>query len=148
MLTFNISTLVYKNCPLNQDSSTVFQNVFGSISVSRNNGVPPAPPGDLAVTSVTKSSVTLSWLPSKIDGGSPVTAYRLNYHRQFGDWDRVDVPANLSIYILQNMRCGTVYQFFMEAINDFGIGERTETVVLNTQVQTIIFDRARSTSYG
>lgn len=102
-------------------------------AVSRNNGVPPSPPSELRVTSVTRSSVTLAWPPSRVDGGSPVTVYRLHYHRQFGDWDRVDILANLTSYALLNLRCGTIYQFYMEAINDFGVGERTDTVTVPTQ---------------
>ena len=63
----------------------------------------------------------------------PGTSFRLHYHRQFGDWDRVDVAANLSSHSLRNLRCGTIYQFFMEAINEFGVGERTDTLTLSTQ---------------
>ena len=101
--------------------------------MSRNNGVPPAPPSELLVTSVTRSSVTLAWTESQVDGGSPITSFRLHYHRQFGDWDRVDVGANISSHSLRNLRCGTIYQFFMEAINEFGVGERTDTLTLSTQ---------------
>ena len=109
-----------------------FKHVI-SVSVSRNNGQVPPPPSELSVTSATKSSVTLSWSPSHVDGGSPVTSFRLHYHRQFGDWDRVDVAANISSHSLRNLRCGTIYQFFMEAINEFGVGERTDTLTMSTQ---------------
>ena len=102
-------------------------------AVSRNNGVPPPPPTDLRVIATSRSSVSLTWPPSRVDGGSPVTFYRLHYHRQFGDWDRLDVASNMSSYSLLGLRCGTIYQFFMEAINEFGVGERTETVTSATQ---------------
>lgn len=59
--------------------------------------------------------------------------YRLHYHRQFGDWNRVDVAASIFSHTLHNLRCGTIYQYFMEAINEFGVGERTDTITLPTQ---------------
>ena len=104
-----------------------------SFTVSRNNGVPPAPPSSLTLTSASKAIVTLHWPPSRVDGGSPVTTYRLHYHRQFGDWDRVDLSSNVSSYSLHGLKCGTVYQFFMEAINEFGVGDRTDTLTASTQ---------------
>ena len=112
---------------------TIYARVTFSIIVSRNNGVPPPPPTDLRVTATSRSSVSLTWPASKVDGGSPVTFYRLHYHRQFGDWDRLDVASNMTSYSLRGLRCGTIYQFFMEAINEFGVGERTETVTSATQ---------------
>lgn len=105
---------------------------FCYFSVSRNNGVPPSPPAMLEVASKSRSSVTLVWPPSQVDGGSPVTSYRLQYHRQFGDWDRIDLKGNDSSHTLVGLRCGTTYQFFMEAINEFGVGERTDTVTAST----------------
>ncbi len=94
------------------------------VSVSRNNGVPPAPPASLVATLRSHSAIALAWAPSRVDGGSPITGYRLHFHKQFGDWDRVELRVNASSYILRNLRCGTVYQFFMEAINDFGVGRQ------------------------
>ena len=35
----------------------------------------------------TFSSISLGWTPS-VDGGAPLVAYRVHYHREFGDWDR------------------------------------------------------------
>ena len=43
------------------------------------------------------------------------------------------MASNMSSYSLLGLRCGTIYQFFMEAINEFGVGERTETVTSATQ---------------
>lgn len=85
------------------------------------------------MTSAARSAINLAWPPSRVDGGSPVTAYRLHYHRQFGDWDRVDLLPNATTHTLTGLRCGTIYQFFMEAINEFGIGERTDTVTSSTE---------------
>ena len=48
--------------------------------MSRNNGVPPAPP-TLIVAKATHSIISLSWTPPPVDGGAPITAYRLHHHR-------------------------------------------------------------------
>ena len=117
----------------NPHTHTTIKSLFFSFTVSRNNGVPPAPPSSLTLTSASKAIVTLHWPPSRVDGGSPVTTYRLHYHRQFGDWDRVDLSSNVSSYSLHGLKCGTVYQFFMEAINEFGVGDRTDTLTASTQ---------------
>ena len=120
-------------CIMQQPTHTTIKSLFLSFTVSRNNGVPPAPPSSLTLTSASKAIVTLHWPPSRVDGGSPVTTYRLHYHRQFGDWDRVDLSSNVSSYSLHGLKCGTVYQFFMEAINEFGVGDRTDTLTASTQ---------------
>lgn len=47
--------------------------------VSRNNGVPPAPP-TFAVTGSTPSSISLTWAAATAaDGGSPILAYNLYF---------------------------------------------------------------------
>ena len=82
-----------------------FFNPSSSTPVSRNNGVPPAPP-QLSVLGTTSSSITLSWNASSsgpaagtsYDGGSPLLAYHLHYHREFGDWERVEVSAPLYFF--------------------------------------------------
>ena len=83
-----------------------FINPSSSTPVSRNNGVPPAPP-QLSVLGTTSSSITLSWNASSssssgpagnYDGGSPLLAYHLHYHREFGDWERVEVSVVVQRY--------------------------------------------------
>nr|XP_040566824.1 Down syndrome cell adhesion molecule-like protein Dscam2 [Lepeophtheirus salmonis] len=119
--------------------SCMVKNHFGSDSIliyltvkkSRNNGVPPAPP-TLSVVQTTPSSITLGWTPSA-DGGSPLLGYRIHHHREFGDWDRTDINPLNNSFTLKNLRCGTHYQFYIQGVNDFGVGERTETVSARTR---------------
>ena len=99
--------------------------------MSRNNGVPPAPP-TLGILESAPSSITLSWTPPALDGGSPLIAYRLHYHREFGDWERVEISPEQNSYSLHQLKCGTKYQFYIHAVNDFGAGERTETIPAST----------------
>lgn len=75
-----------------------FQIVDVVVAVSRNNGVPPAPP-TLAITSTTGSTISLGWTPAP-DGGAPLIAYHIHYHREFGDWDRVTI---LTIIFMANL---------------------------------------------
>ncbi len=82
-------------------------------AVSRNNGVPPAPPS-LSVVSSSPSSITLGWTKSSVDGGAPLVAYRIHYHREFGDWERLEVPPERLNHTLQGLKCGTKYQFYIQ----------------------------------
>jgi len=81
-------------------------------AVSRNNGVPPAPP-TFRVTATTASSITLAWEAS-MDGGSPLIGYRIHYHREFGDWELVEVGPEEQNFTLDNLKCGTNYQFYIQ----------------------------------
>ncbi len=120
------------------------------VRLSRNNGVPPAPP-TFSVSAATPSSITLSWSPASADGGSPLLAYRLHYHREYGSWDRVEVAPERVQYTLDGLKCGTNYLFYIQvqkgggniekkllyaiqfqAVNDFGVGERTDTAAART----------------
>ena len=85
---------------------------MNSFIVSRNNGVPPAPP-TLGITSTTGSAISLGWTPAP-DGGAPLIAYHVHYHREFGDWDRVDVSPRNTSFTLTGLRCGTNYQFYLQ----------------------------------
>ena len=109
-----------------------FTLVLFSFLVSRNNGVPPAPP-TLKIIDSSHSTISLGWMPPPVDGGAPITAYRLHHHREFGDWDRLDISPNNTSYSFDGLRCGTNYQFYIQALNDFGVGERTETVSAQTK---------------
>ena len=80
--------------------------------MSRNNGVPPAPP-TLGITSTTGSTISLGWTPAP-DGGAPLIAYHVHYHREFGDWDRMDVSPRNTSFTLTGLRCGTNYQFYLQ----------------------------------
>lgn len=86
------------------------------IAVSRNNGVPPAPP-KLNVLDTSSNSIILGWMPSA-DGGSPLLAYNLHYHCEFGDWDRVEVHPDTLNYTFQGLKCGANYQFYIQVLTD------------------------------
>ena len=74
----------------------------------------------------------------------------LFFSREFGDWERMDIGPERSNVTLKGLKCGTKYQFYIQvrnifpstrtlsttllfkAVNDFGVGERTETVSTST----------------
>ncbi|TRY70745.1 hypothetical protein TCAL_04830 [Tigriopus californicus] len=126
------------------------QNHFGQdqityqlvVKLSRNNGVPPAPP-KLNVLDTSSNSIILGWMPSA-DGGSPLLAYNLHYHCEFGDWDRVEVHPDTLNYTFRSLKCGANYQFYIQAVNDFGVGERTETISAYTLGEAPIPPRTKS----
>ena len=84
---------------------------FLRILVSRNNGVPPAPPA-LSILYTSYDSVSLGWTPT-LDGGSPLISYQIHYHKEFGDWDKIEVQPDVNEHVLNNLKCGTNYQFYI-----------------------------------
>nr|5J7K_A Chain A, FN3con-a-lys [synthetic construct]5J7K_B Chain B, FN3con-a-lys [synthetic construct]5J7K_C Chain C, FN3con-a-lys [synthetic construct]5J7K_D Chain D, FN3con-a-lys [synthetic construct]5J7K_E Chain E, FN3con-a-lys [synthetic construct]5J7K_F Chain F, FN3con-a-lys [synthetic construct]5J7K_G Chain G, FN3con-a-lys [synthetic construct]5J7K_H Chain H, FN3con-a-lys [synthetic construct] len=76
----------------------------------------PSPPGNLRVTDVTSTSVTLSWR------GYPwATGYRVEYREAGGEWKEVTVPGDLSHrYTVTGLKPGTEYEFRVRAVNRVG----------------------------
>ena len=68
-------------------------------------------------------SVSLSWSPPSVDGGTPITDYRIQYSIDGIDWmtfsDGVSATTSSVVTGLIN---GTAYRFRVAAINDSGVG--------------------------
>ncbi|KAK8776005.1 hypothetical protein V5799_030650, partial [Amblyomma americanum] len=89
---------------------------------------PPSPPL-IRVQSTTATSVHLLWEPPDI----PVTGYILHYKEEQNDWVKQHVPGNQQSIVLENLRCGTRYQLYMEAFNDAGKGDPTQVLSVKTE---------------
>ncbi|XP_037873453.1 cell adhesion molecule Dscam2 isoform X2 [Bombyx mori] len=82
--------------------------------------VPPQPP-ILAVVDSYADSLHLQW-SDQGDGGSPILGYVINYKREHGDWEELQVEAGTSEHVLPNLWCGTRYQLYITAFNRIGTG--------------------------
>ncbi|CAH4030501.1 unnamed protein product [Pieris brassicae] len=82
--------------------------------------VPPQPPV-LAVVDSYADSLHLQW-SDQGDGGSTILGYVINYKREHGDWEELQVEAGTSEHVLPNLWCGTRYQLYITAFNRIGTG--------------------------
>ncbi|XP_022095861.1 roundabout homolog 1-like isoform X2 [Acanthaster planci] len=86
----------------------------------------PASPGQPTASNITRTSLTLSWLPPSRTSPplSPITHYRLEYfsHEVASEWQIVPAPCMGQTCLVQQLRPGTTYLFLVRAVNDRGIG--------------------------
>lgn len=82
--------------------------------------VPPEAP-NLTVVNTYTDSLHLEWLDNS-HGGSPILGYVINYKRDNGDWEELQVDAKTNSHLLSNLWCGTRYQLYITAYNKIGTG--------------------------
>ncbi|XP_055486591.1 roundabout homolog 2-like, partial [Leucoraja erinacea] len=83
----------------------------------------PGSPSKPQVADVTKSSVTLSWLPGKHTGPSPVTSYIIEAFSQSvsNNWQTVAERVKNSLFTVRSLRPNTIYLFLVRAVNAQGV---------------------------
>ncbi|XP_078786123.1 cell adhesion molecule-related/down-regulated by oncogenes isoform X5 [Oryzias latipes] len=94
---------------------------FGVVLVHPHNRVPEAPDRP-TISMATESSAYVTWIP-RANGGSPITAFRVEYRRgRSAEWlvaaDNIS-PLKLSVEI-RNLEPGSIYKFRVVAINTYG----------------------------
>lgn len=82
--------------------------------------VPPEPPA-LSVVSTYTDSLHLEW-QDKSNGGTSILGYVINYKRENGDWEELQINSKTNGHLLGNLWCGTRYQLYITAINKIGTG--------------------------
>lgn len=76
----------------------------------------------------------LKHLLSAIDTGrTPLKGFLLSYRREFGDWEEISLNRRSTSHTLDNLQCGTVYQFTMAAFNKIGTGSASKIEVARTK---------------
>ncbi|XP_010083795.1 PREDICTED: cell adhesion molecule-related/down-regulated by oncogenes, partial [Pterocles gutturalis] len=104
-------------------------NNFGVIlpDLSRHSGVPEAPDRP-TISTASESSVYVTWIP-RANGGSPITAFKVEYKRlgRNSDWlvaaDNIS-PSKLSVEV-RNLEPGEMYRFRVIAVNTYGESPRS-----------------------
>ncbi|KAK7021096.1 hypothetical protein SK128_026418, partial [Halocaridina rubra] len=107
-------------------------NVHGSDSITYvvTVQVPPSPPL-VYVSDVTATTLTVRWRTTDA-GGAPIMGYYLYEKREFGEWRRVEVPADADSYTLTGLQCGTRYQVYVSAYNHVGVSQPSESIPSKT----------------
>lgn len=93
--------------------------------------VPPEPPM-LTVVSAFTDSLQLEWNDNK-NGGSSILGYVINFKRENGDWEELQIDSKTNAHILSNLWCGTKYQLYMTAYNKIGTGLPCDIVSTHTK---------------
>jgi cellulose 1,4-beta-cellobiosidase len=80
---------------------------------------PPTVPGDLRVTAVTSTSITLAWTASA-PGCCAVAGYDITYTQAFNDVIATQAVGNVTTYTFTYIRPATQYNFRVSARDDAG----------------------------
>lgn len=86
----------------------------------------PSPPvGPIKFSDIQKTSLVLTWQPSKNDGGSPLTGYHIEMRdSKYGPWSPVTkVTPEITSYCVQKLRTEKEYFFRIIAENSVGKSE-------------------------
>ncbi|XP_072378394.1 cell adhesion molecule Dscam1-like [Diabrotica undecimpunctata] len=93
--------------------------------------VPPEAPVLTVVESFT-DSLLLRW-SDQGNGGSPILGYVINYKRNHGDWEELQISARTDEHMLRNLWCGTKYLLYITAFNRIGTGLPCDIVPAQTK---------------
>ena len=117
--------------------------------VARNPIHTPSIPLNLEVTDINRDSILLAWQKPGRDGGSPVTAYRVEFcteeetEDEYGDkqvkqssWETFKTVSSFKCTVI-NLKEGVPHKFRVRAGNEAGEG-RPDTTIPITPVQKLI----------
>ncbi|CAH1965461.1 unnamed protein product [Acanthoscelides obtectus] len=113
--------------------SCAVENQYGKdeIVYSLKVLVPPEAPILTVVESFT-DSLHLRW-KDQGNGGSPILGYVINYKRDHGDWEELQISARTDEHMLRNLWCGTKYLLYITAFNRIGTGLPCDIVPARTK---------------
>ncbi|XP_076048641.1 Down syndrome cell adhesion molecule 4 isoform X2 [Oratosquilla oratoria] len=101
-----------------------------SITYTLSVQVPPRPP-TLYVQGSSRDSITLRWSLDAQD--SPVRGYIINYKREYGDWEEVQLNTVKTSHTLSGLVCGSKYQLYVTAYNKVGTGLPSKILTASTK---------------
>lgn len=131
-------TLLVRDCQRADQANYTcsVENTWGKdqISYTIRVFVPPDPPL-LTVLDIFADSLMLQWSDS-YNGGSSLLGYVINYKKENGDWEELQVDSKTSTHLLINLRCGTKYQLYITAYNKIGTGLPCD--IVNTQTKGLV----------
>eukprot|EP00063_Salmo_salar_P057342 XP_014032177.1 PREDICTED: titin-like [Salmo salar] len=96
---------------------------------------PSAPVGPIGMSEVTEDSVSLTWLPPRYDGGSPVTNYIImKRETRNADWTEVSSVVVKCTMKIMKLITGLEYQFRIRAENRYGISEYIDSATVKVDL--------------
>lgn len=64
--------------------------------------------------------------------------YVINYKRDYGDWEELQIESNVESHVLRGLWCGTHYQLYVTAYNRIGTGLPSDIVSAHTKGTGIV----------
>ncbi|EDW64533.2 uncharacterized protein Dvir_GJ22003 [Drosophila virilis] len=131
----NDNTLSLRNIQRSHEGnySCIVRNPVGSdhIVYQLFVQVPPSAP-IVSVNSVHKNSVSIQWRVDDI-GGAPIRGFTLTYRRESAEWNEFQIDRRITSYMIENLQCGTKYQFTMSTFNKIGTSVTSAIVSAQTK---------------
>ncbi|XP_039950916.1 Down syndrome cell adhesion molecule-like protein Dscam2 isoform X9 [Bactrocera tryoni] len=131
----NDNTLTLRNIQRTHEGnySCVVRNSIGSdhIVYQVYVQVPPSAPV-LSVIGSTTNSVSLQWRVDDI-GGAPLRGFTMTFRKEFGDWEEIELDRRVNSHLIENLDCGTRYQFNMVTFNKIGTSETSAIETAKTK---------------
>ncbi|XP_044744906.1 Down syndrome cell adhesion molecule-like protein Dscam2 isoform X2 [Coccinella septempunctata] len=129
------ATLVIKDVQSSDQAnySCIVENTYGrdEIVYSLKVLVPPDAPVLSVIESFT-DTLHLKW-SDQGNGGSPILGYVINYKRDAGDWEELQIAAHTDSHMLRDLSCGTKYLMYITAFNRIGTGLPCDIVTSHTK---------------
>ncbi|XP_030245645.1 Down syndrome cell adhesion molecule-like protein Dscam2 isoform X2 [Drosophila navojoa] len=129
------NTLTLRNIQRSHEGnySCIVRNPMGSdhIVYQLFVQVPPSAP-IVSVNSAHKNSVSIQWRVDDI-GGAPIKGFTLTYRRESAEWDELQIDRRITSYMIENLQCGTKYQFTMTCFNKIGTSVASAIVSAQTK---------------
>ena len=123
------SSIIIKDCERRDSGIYTIQasNACGEKSAQIKVQVldkPGPPTGPLQFSRVTESHITCSWSAPKENGGSKITHYVISKRETSRlTWSIVSEAEELSTHTVHRLLKNNEYQFRVQAVNKFGVGE-------------------------
>lgn len=99
----------------------------------------------LSVIATTSNSVTLQWRVEDI-GGAALHGYTLTYRKEFGDWEEIQLDRRINSHMLENLQCGSRYQFTVVTFNKIGSSStsaietaKTKGILIEIYISVFLF---------
>lgn len=131
-------TLLIKDCQRADEANYTcsVENTYGKdqITYTVRVIVPPDPPS-LLVVDIFSDSLQLQWSDNN-NGGSAILGYVINFKKESGDWEELQIDSKRNSHLLSNLWCGTKYQLYITAYNKIGTGLPCD--IVNTQTKGLV----------
>ncbi|RWS31327.1 cell adhesion molecule-like protein [Leptotrombidium deliense] len=101
---------------------------FGETTIAETMKFDPPKAAVLSVTKTSSISIEVEWSVSEEE---TITGFILHYKAEDGDWIQEHLSAVRNC-VIDGLKCGTKYYIFVRGMNDAGVGEPSDTIIVKT----------------
>ena len=114
----------------NQGPGPFSMNVVGETLM---NDPPPAP--YLTIKNISYNSVELDWSFNYTyhENDILINGYHIYYKSHSSGWEEKQISGHFSSFIIDNLDCGTTFQFYITAYNSIGKGDPSQIIAAKTK---------------